>query len=203
MTRAHRIANLAAVVLPFVAFLAALVAAVEQVGGLARPGILLVMYAFTCFGITIGYHRLLTHRSFETYAGPGAFAVLGTMAVEGPVITWVADHRKHHAFADEEGDPHSPHGHGDRLDGRAQGLVARARRLDVRRPDAGRAEARRYAPDLLKDRAIRVISTFLLWVGLPLLAAVAARLPADRLRVVGGLTVSSGAASCGSSCSTT
>ena len=68
-----------------------------------------IMYVATGLGITVGFHRLFTHRSFKT--GPGVrrlFAILGSMAVEGPVIAWVADHRKHHAFSDQPGDPHSP-----------------------------------------------------------------------------------------------
>jgi stearoyl-CoA desaturase (Delta-9 desaturase) len=60
----------------------------------------------TCLGITVGFHRLLTHRSFQTYpAVRYGLAVLGTLAVEGSVIKWVADHRRHHAFADQDGDP--------------------------------------------------------------------------------------------------
>src|ERR1700734_3725506 len=72
--------------------------------------IFLIMYLPTGMGVTIGFHRLLNHRSFQTSpALRGVFAVLGTMAVEGPVISWVADHRKHHTYSDRLGDPHSPH----------------------------------------------------------------------------------------------
>ena len=74
------------------------------------------MYLVTALGITVGFHRLLTHRAFETYRPVKyALAVIGTMAVQGDVIKWVADHRRHHAHTDEEGDPHSPHvDHGER-----------------------------------------------------------------------------------------
>ena len=77
------------------------------------------MYLVTALGITVGYHRMLTHRAFQTYKPVEyAFAAAGSMAVQGPVIDWVADHRKHHAHTDEEGDPHSPHvGHGSGLAG--------------------------------------------------------------------------------------
>jgi len=72
--------------------------------------IFLIMYVPTGLGVTVGFHRLLTHRSFKTSpALRGLLAALGTMAVEGPVISWVADHRKHHAYSDRFGDPHSPH----------------------------------------------------------------------------------------------
>jgi stearoyl-CoA desaturase (Delta-9 desaturase) len=73
-------------------------------------GLLLGFYVFTGLGITVGFHRLFTHRSFET--GPvlrAVFAIAGSMAVQGSVIEWVATHRRHHAYADEYGDPHSPH----------------------------------------------------------------------------------------------
>lgn len=73
-------------------------------------GIFLGFYIFTILGVTLGYHRLFTHRSF-TAVRPlrVVLAVAGSMAVEGSVIAWVATHRRHHAYADEFGDPHSPH----------------------------------------------------------------------------------------------
>src|SRR5213076_3559191 len=77
--------------------------------------VFLIMYVLTGLGVTVGFHRHFTHRSFAT-ARPirVTLAVLGSAAVEGPIISWVADHRKHHAFSDQEGDPHSPHvGHGE------------------------------------------------------------------------------------------
>ena len=68
-----------------------------------------IMYTLTGFGITVGYHRLFTHRSFRTTRAIRALlAVLGSMAIEGPVIEWVSTHRKHHRFSDLPGDPHSP-----------------------------------------------------------------------------------------------
>jgi stearoyl-CoA desaturase (Delta-9 desaturase) len=120
--------------------------------------LLLAVYLATGLGITVGYHRLLTHRAFETRRSLRyAFAVLGTMAVEGPVIHWVADHRKHHTFADEEGDPHSPHvGHGPGFRGALKGLWhAHTGWLFT---TAGKADVRRYARDLLDDRGMRWIN---------------------------------------------
>src|SRR5215213_887857 len=103
-------ANLGAVVLPFAATVAAVVLFWNRLVSPADLAIAAVMYMLTAVGITVGFHRLLTHRSFQTSkAVEYAFAVLGSMAVQGPVISWVADHRKHHAHTDEEGDPHSPH----------------------------------------------------------------------------------------------
>lgn len=72
--------------------------------------VLAITYALTGVGITVGYHRLFTHRSFKTTRSVRALlAVLGSMAVEGPLLEWVATHRKHHRFSDHPGDPHSPH----------------------------------------------------------------------------------------------
>jgi stearoyl-CoA desaturase (delta-9 desaturase) len=82
------------------------------------------MYFLTGIGITVGFHRHLTHRSFKAkHWLHGLLAILGSAAIEGPVISWVADHRKHHAFSDEEGDPHSPHvDHGHGWSGALRGL---------------------------------------------------------------------------------
>jgi stearoyl-CoA desaturase (delta-9 desaturase) len=67
-------------------------------------------YVLGGLGITVGYHRLFSHRSFETTPLlRGTFAVLGSLTIQGPVTQWVTDHRKHHALSDQEGDPHSPH----------------------------------------------------------------------------------------------
>jgi stearoyl-CoA desaturase (Delta-9 desaturase) len=123
-----------------------------------------VTYVLTGLGVTVGFHRHLTHRSFETTKGVRAvLAALGSAAIEGPVISWVADHRKHHAFSDEEGDPHSPHvGHGVGLRGIARGLFhAHVGWLFVHDQ---RGSKRRFAPDLLRDPVITFIDrTFLLW----------------------------------------
>ena len=69
-----------------------------------------ICYVATGLGVTVGFHRHFTHRAFKAKRWVrGTLAILGSAAIEGPVISWVADHRKHHAFADHEGDPHSPH----------------------------------------------------------------------------------------------
>src|SRR3954471_4485835 len=112
MTRLERYANLGAVIVPFVAFLGAIVLLWNSYVGWTDLAILATMYLATAIGVTVGYHRLFTHRAFDAVAPVRyTLAVLGSMAVQGPVIDWVADHRKHHAFADDDGDPHSPHGH--------------------------------------------------------------------------------------------
>ena len=127
--------------------------------------VLAVTYALTGLGITVGFHRLFTHRSFKTSRPVrAALAVLGSMAVEGPVIEWVSTHRKHHSYSDVPGDPHSPHlaeapGWRGALRGLAHAHVGwMFRGKDMANPG-------RYARDLLADRDLRFISrTFPLWV---------------------------------------
>ncbi|MET0973542.1 MAG: acyl-CoA desaturase, partial [Thermoleophilaceae bacterium] len=86
--------------------------------------VFVIMYVLTGLGVTVGFHRYLTHRSFKTgKTVRGVLGILGSAAIEGPVISWVADHRKHHAFSDKEGDPHSPHvGHEGGWRGALSGL---------------------------------------------------------------------------------
>jgi stearoyl-CoA desaturase (delta-9 desaturase) len=124
-----------------------------------------IVYALTGLGITVGFHRHLTHRAFKTKRPIRlAFAILGSAAVEGPVISWVADHRKHHTYSDEPGDPHSPHvGHGGGLRGTLRGLAHA--HIGWLYDHSQRALKTRYAPDLMKDPLIRFVDrTFVLWV---------------------------------------
>ena len=131
--------------------------------------VLAISYLVTGVGITVGFHRLFTHRSFKT-GRPlrSLFAVFGSAAVEGPVIEWVATHRKHHRFSDLPGDPHSPHTHhGVGWRGALRGLFHAHVGWMFRGED--RASEERYAKDLLADPLIRAIDrTFLLWVVLGL-----------------------------------
>jgi stearoyl-CoA desaturase (Delta-9 desaturase) len=157
MTKIEKTANLGAVVVPFLATLAAIALLWNRLVSPADLAIAVAMYLLTAIGITVGFHRLLTHRSFQTSKPiEYVFAVLGSMAVQGPVISWVADHRKHHAHTDEEGDPHSPHvGHGDGVGGVLSGLWhAHSGWL---MSTQGRADWKRYAPDLYEDRGMRLI----------------------------------------------
>ena len=163
MTRLERYVNLAAVITPFLAFLAAIVLLWNQVVGWSDLAILGVMYVLTGFGVTVGYHRLFTHRAFDAVAPVRyALAVFGSMAVQGPLVEWVADHRKHHAFADDEGDPHSPHLHGPGLRGTLRGLYHA--HMGWLTTTQGQAEKRRFAADLLEDRPLRRISRAFPWL---------------------------------------
>ena len=101
MPRSQKIANLGAVVIPFVAFVVAVVLAWNSWVDAADLALLVALYLPIGFGVTLGYHRLLTHRAFQTKPWVSyTLATLGTMSVQGPVISWVADHRKHHAHTD-------------------------------------------------------------------------------------------------------
>jgi stearoyl-CoA desaturase (delta-9 desaturase) len=159
MTNAQRYTNLGAVVLPFIAFIAAVVLLWNQVVGWTDLAILGVMYVLTGFGVTVGFHRMLTHRAFQTSKTvERIFAALGSMSIQGPVISWVADHRKHHAHTDEEGDPHSPHAGfaGGGVMGTLRGLVHA--HVGWMLTDQGGASRRKYAADLMDDRAMRWMS---------------------------------------------
>jgi stearoyl-CoA desaturase (Delta-9 desaturase) len=157
MSKLERNANLVAVLLPFAAFIAAIPLLWNDLVGPTDLAVFAFMYLLTGFGVTIGYHRLLTHRAFDAPRPVRyALAMMGQMSVQGSVIDWVADHRKHHAFTDEDGDPHSPHGHGGGLRGALHGLFhAHMGWLFVTQ---GSAEKRRYARDLLDDPGMRRIS---------------------------------------------
>jgi stearoyl-CoA desaturase (Delta-9 desaturase) len=124
-----------------------------------------VMYVATGLGVTVGFHRHFTHRSFKTSRPVRAtLAVLGSAAIEGPIISWVADHRKHHTFSDQEGDPHSPHvGHGGGFRGALKGLFhAHVGWLFIH---TQRGARKRYARDLIEDPVVSFVDrTFLAWV---------------------------------------
>ena len=123
-----------------------------------------IVYALTGLGVTVGFHRHFTHRSFKAHSVVRAtLAALGSAAIEGPVISWVADHRKHHAFSDEEGDPHSPHvGHGGGVGGALRGLFhAHMGWLFIH---TQRGSKERYARDLMADPIVRFVDrTFVVW----------------------------------------
>ncbi len=126
--------------------------------------VFLLLYLLTGLGVTVGFHRLFTHRAFKTTPQVrAALAILGSAAIEGPVISWVADHRKHHQFSDQEGDPHSPHvGHGPGWRGALRGLAhAHVGWLFIHTHRGRRA---RYAPDLLADPIVSWVDrTFIVW----------------------------------------
>ena len=181
--------TIVAVVLPFAAFVVGVRLLWGGAVSVRDLGVLAVMYALTGFGVTVGFHRLLTHRSFVAPDWVrGTFAILGSMAVQGAVIHWVADHRKHHTFTDEPGDPHSPH----TIGGSGWRRVARGiwhAHLGWLFARTDRASGRRYASDLREDPTIRFVDRlFLVWVLLGLVLPFLAGLALSGGRLRAGLT---------------
>src|SRR5215469_7724394 len=125
--------------------------------GLGRHDIVIaaVFYWVSGLGVTVGYHRYFTHLSFKAKTGLRvAMAIAGSMAMEGPVITWVSDHRRHHKYSDKEGDPHSPWRYGNDAKAMAKGLLY-AHILWLFDPNETSQE--KFSPDLLADRRIRIV----------------------------------------------
>ncbi len=180
MTRAERTANLLGVVVPFLGVLAAIVLLWNRAVDAADIGILVVMYLLSAIGITIGFHRLLTHRAFQTYPWiERTLAVLGSLSAQGSVMDWVADHRKHHAHTDREGDPHSPHvGHGSGLSGLWHAHVGWLFETQ------GQADWKRYATELYEDPAMRKIGR-----RFPVLVALSLLVPTLAGYVLDGFTL--------------
>jgi stearoyl-CoA desaturase (delta-9 desaturase) len=171
----RRVANLVGTLLPLIGFGFAIALLWHRMVGPRELTILFVGYAIAGLGITVGYHRLFTHRSFQTTrAVRYAFAICGQCAVQGNVVSWVANHRKHHQYADRSGDPHSPHA--DRGEGFIEAVKGlwHAHTGWLFDPDAT-ADRNRYAPDLIDDRGLRAIAalfvpTVLLSLLIPALA---------------------------------
>jgi stearoyl-CoA desaturase (delta-9 desaturase) len=164
MTRAHKIVNLIGVPLPFIGLIAAIALLWNRAIGPLELALMLFFYVVTALGVTLGFHRMLTHRAFESSRVFRAIiTAFGSMAVQGSVITWVADHRKHHAFTDHEGDPHSPHLAGPGFWGGVKGLWHA--HIGWLFESVGTADRERFAPDLVKDRLMRAMDKlFFLWV---------------------------------------
>jgi stearoyl-CoA desaturase (delta-9 desaturase) len=167
ISTAARIATLAALTIPFAGLVTALVFLWGWGFGWVDFGLLVGGYLLTALGVTVGFHRLFTHRSFETSRiVQFILAVLGSMAVQGSVLKWAAFHRRHHQHSDTPDDPHSPHHQGNGLLGVLRGFwhshIGWAFQPDPENLD-------RYAKDLHRSRTLRVASTlFPLWIVLGL-----------------------------------
>ncbi len=157
------------VVVPFLALLAAVPLAWGWGLTVLDASLAAAFYSLTLAGVTVGYHRHLTHRSFRaTRPVRVALAVLGSMAFQGPAITWVADHRRHHAFTDKEGDPHSPWLFGTTPLAVVRGFWHSHFGWLIKHE---RTNPARFAPDLLADPDIaRVNRQFPLWTAVSLAA---------------------------------
>jgi stearoyl-CoA desaturase (delta-9 desaturase) len=150
-------------VVPFVAVLAAV--PVMWGWGLSFRDLVIagVMYVITAHGVTVGFHRHFTHKSFRTNKVISVLlAVAGSMAIQGPVVRWVADHRKHHRFSDRSEDPHSPWRYGEGMGSLAKGFFYAHLGWLFDKEQTSQTD---YAADLVADRAIhRVSRTFPVWV---------------------------------------
>lgn len=164
------------VVVPALALAAAVPFAWGWGLGWVDIGLALFFYTLTCLGVTAGFHRYFTHGAFTANRGLRiALAVVGSMAMQGPVIDWVADHRRHHAYADRDGDPHSPWRFGTSAGALAKGFWhAHLGWLF----DREQTNAARFAPDLLADPDIQRVNRWF-----PALTVVTLLSPA----VIGGL----------------
>lgn len=162
--------------IPFLALLAAVPVAWGWGLGWHDIVIAVVMYAVAGHGITVGFHRYFTHGSFKASRGlKVALAIAGSLAIQGPVVRWVADHRRHHAFSDRDGDPHSPWRYGETIPALAKGLwwAHTGWLFDVEQTPRSK-----YAPDLMADTDLQKVDR-----AFPLIVAGSMLLPA----VVGGL----------------
>ncbi|MBB0246558.1 acyl-CoA desaturase [Streptomyces alkaliphilus] len=157
------------IVVPFLALLAAVPLAWGWGVSWLDLGLLVAFYFLGCHGITIGFHRYFTHGSFKAKRPLRiALAIAGSLAVEGPLIRWVADHRRHHKHSDAEGDPHSPWRYGETVPALMKGLWWAHMAWMF---DKEQTSQQKYAPDLIADPDIRRISRqFVLWTAVSLAA---------------------------------
>ena len=147
--RGAQIALGAFIVVPFIALLVAIPVAWGGWLGWRDAVIFLAFYLTSGMGITVGFHRYFTHKSFKPNRGLKiALAIAGSLAIQGGVIKWVADHRKHHKFSDRDGDPHSPWRYGTDVKALIKGLFY-AHMIWMFNPE--QTPRRQYAPDLMKD----------------------------------------------------
>jgi stearoyl-CoA desaturase (delta-9 desaturase) len=147
----EHLAMLGFVIIPFLALIAGVIYAAQgNAIGWLNVGLAVFFYALSGHGVTVGFHRYFTHGAFKARRPVRiALAVAGSMAVEGPIIRWVSDHRRHHAFSDKPGDPHSPWKYGTGWWSMLKGLFwAHLGWLF----DTEHTDPARFAPDILEDK---------------------------------------------------
>ncbi|XGP73903.1 acyl-CoA desaturase [Actinokineospora auranticolor] len=169
--RAHwpQIGTYIFILVPFAALIGAVPFAWGWGLGWVDVGLAAFFYTFTCLGVTVGFHRYFTHGAFKANrAVRVGLAIVGSMALQGPILHWVADHRRHHAFADRDGDPHSPWAFGTSPVALAKGFWHAHMGWVF---DRKLTNAERFAPDMLADTDIRRVDRqFGLWTAVTLLA---------------------------------
>ncbi len=158
------------IVAPFVATVLAVPLTWNRGLGYRDAVIAGVLYAISGLGITVGYHRYLTHRGFKTSRPVRiALAIAGCLALQATPIQWVADHRRHHRFSDKPGDPHSPWRYGEGMRALTKGFVYSHFGWLY---DWETTDEKRYAPELVADPDMVFISRFyVVWVAISLLIA--------------------------------
>src|SRR5262245_24989851 len=163
-------------ILPLLGTLVALGLLAYRPIGAMEVGLCFGMWLWTGLGLTVGYHRLFTHRAFSTSVAVSALLiVMGSMAGRGPMLSWAAMHRRHHELSDHEGDLHSPNLHGNSFAGRLRGFLHAHLTWMIEHDYPNVAH---YVPDLIAERTlVKVNSHYYTWVVLGLV------LPA----VIGGL----------------
>ena len=156
------------ILIPLVGAIAAITLAIRFGIGFVEIGLLVLMYALTSIGITVGFHRYFSHCTFQTHQGMRiVLAILGSMACQGPIVYWVSNHRRHHQYSDEPGDTHSPYFKGDRPLGKLAGLWHSHAGWTF---DTDITNTFLFAKDLLRDRAIsKVNQLYYFWMVLSLL----------------------------------
>ncbi|SDI72451.1 stearoyl-CoA desaturase (delta-9 desaturase) [Actinokineospora alba] len=157
------------ILIPFVALIAAVPFAWGWGLGWVDVGLAAFFYTFTCLGTTVGFHRYFTHGAFKAKrAVRVGLAISGSMSLQGPILHWVADHRRHHAFADRDGDPHSPWAFGTSPAALVKGFWHAHMGWIF---DRKLTNAERFAPDMLADPDIRRIDKqFGMWTAVTMLA---------------------------------
>ena len=164
MSKSHRALNLTGVLLPFLGVLLAIVLLWDQLVDWTSLAVLAGMYVISVMGVTSASTACSrTVRSLPTNRSNTFWRSSARWRSQGPVMNWVADHRKHHAHTDQEGDPHTPHGHGSGFKGAVTGLWYA--HMGWLFEHSGTSEHQRYARDLYEDRGMQFIHrTFALWV---------------------------------------
>jgi stearoyl-CoA desaturase (delta-9 desaturase) len=164
-----QVAVYAFAVIPLIALIVAIPFAWGWGLGWVDVALAVVFYYLSGMGVTVGFHRYFTHGSFKAKAPMRKFlAIAGQLAVQGPVIIWVADHRRHHAFSDREGDPHSPWTYGTSIPALARGFWHAHMGWLFNRDNTNQ---QRFAPDLLADKSmVRIDKYFWVWTLVSLVA---------------------------------
>ena len=155
---------IAFMIVPLLAVAAAVPVAWGWGLGWSDVALFAAFYVVSGLGVTVGYHRFFTHGSFKACRGLRiALAVAGSLSLQGGVVSWVSDHRRHHAFSDKAGDPHSPW-----LFGTGPGALVRGFWHSHMGwlLDRDKTNARRFAPDLLADPDLRRVDGNFLWLAL-------------------------------------